>query len=317
MANLGRLNEFDITHPEQWISYVSRVDNYLRANQVTDDGLKAATLLCVCGQATFDIAENLIAPASIESMAYADLKKILSEHFEPKLSVIARRHAFEQRAQRSGESAAEFVAALRQASRKCEFTDLEDRLRDRLVCGLHNRELQRRLFAMEKLTFQDTLKEVMADEAVGGAMKTLRPQSTHTSPPVIHQGAAEGSEMGREIEEIDRLRREALRRPRSIEKATPPQSCASCGGQHEKAECRFRTAVCCACGKQGHIARVCRSRQGKRPPGQNRVEYCSGRRSIQRTGVQHPIKEKIRLHLKLQGVPCSMELDTGSVLSII
>ncbi|KAG8141397.1 hypothetical protein E2320_007025, partial [Naja naja] len=92
-------------------------------------------------------------------------------------------------------------------------------------------------------------------------------------------------------------------------------------GQHERAECRFRTVVCHTCGKQELIARVCRCHQQetkpetqqhnrKRPPGQNRVEYCSGRYNIQCTGVQCPIKEKIQL--KLQVVPCSMELDTGS-----
>ncbi|KAG8141396.1 hypothetical protein E2320_007024, partial [Naja naja] len=38
------------------------------------------------------------------------------------------------------------------------------------------------LFTMEKLTFQDTLKEVMADEAAGGAMKTLQPPKHMPAP---------------------------------------------------------------------------------------------------------------------------------------
>ncbi|XP_015680467.1 retinoic acid receptor alpha-like [Protobothrops mucrosquamatus] len=45
MSKIGRLSEFDTAHPERWSSYVARVENYFRVNQVREDGLKAATLL--------------------------------------------------------------------------------------------------------------------------------------------------------------------------------------------------------------------------------------------------------------------------------
>ncbi|KAK9411125.1 hypothetical protein NXF25_002300 [Crotalus adamanteus] len=138
MAKIGRLSEFDVSHPERWESYVSRMENYLKANQVREDSLKAATLLCVCSQDAFEIAENLAAPVPVESVSYADLKKLLKEHFHPKVSVISWRHTFEQRDQRSGESAKEYIAALRKAAKPCEFKDLEERLRDRFVCGLRH-----------------------------------------------------------------------------------------------------------------------------------------------------------------------------------
>ncbi|KAK9409890.1 hypothetical protein NXF25_001065 [Crotalus adamanteus] len=102
MAKIGRLSEFDVSHPEQWESYVSRMENYFKANQVRKDSLKAATLLCACGQDAFEIAENLVAPVPVESVSYADLKKLLKEHFHPKVSVISWRHTFEQRDQRPG-----------------------------------------------------------------------------------------------------------------------------------------------------------------------------------------------------------------------
>ena len=37
-------------------------------------------------------------------------------------------------------------------------------------------------------------------------------------------------------------------------------SCHRCGGPHLATVCKFKEAVCYACRKRGHIARVCRSK---------------------------------------------------------
>ncbi|KAM3831177.1 uncharacterized protein M6D78_011550 [Vipera latastei] len=36
--------------------------------------------------------------------------------------------------------------------------------------------------------------------------------------------------------------------------------CGSCGGNHARATCRFRSARCRLCGKTGHIQAICRGR---------------------------------------------------------
>ncbi|XP_015680545.1 uncharacterized protein K02A2.6-like, partial [Protobothrops mucrosquamatus] len=283
--------------------------------------------MCVCGQATFDIAKNLVAPATLESVTYAELKKMLKEHFEPKRSVIAWRHAFEQREQQPGESAAEFIAVLGQASRLCNFQDLEERLRDHLVCGLRNRDLQQKLFEKETLSFQDVLKEIMAKEATGGAVKALQPSKNTPSPETTHHEDAGRGEVPNMDHEIDLLQKPPAKVQRPLDKEVPFTRCMGCGGRHRCSECRFRTAMCWACGKQGHIAAVCKGRQrdipqeeflrkGTGAPGQHRVGFCASRRSMFRTGAHRPMK-KLRLKVKLHGVPCNMELDTGSALSII
>ncbi|KAK9406665.1 hypothetical protein NXF25_005439 [Crotalus adamanteus] len=262
MAKIGRLSEFDVSHPERWESYVARLENYLKVNQVREDSLKAATLLCVCGQDAFEIAENLAAPVPLESVNYADLKKLLKEHFQPKMSVIAWRHTFEQRDQRSGESAKEYIAALRKAAKHCEFKDLEERLRDRFVCGLRHRELQQRLFAKEDLSFQDALREVTAEEAAGGAIKTMRPIRNSPDVASVHQEEVRGNSEEDPDEEVDCLHptKEENRKGSS----SAPLKCIGCGGRHRRADCKFRSAICRACGKQGHIAAVCLGRRKDR-----------------------------------------------------
>ncbi|KAK9406038.1 hypothetical protein NXF25_004812 [Crotalus adamanteus] len=326
MAKIGRLSEFDISHPERWESYVARVENYLKVNQVREENLKAATLLCACGQDAFEIAENPAAPVPLESVSYADLKKLLKEHFQPKMSVIAWRHTFEQRDQRPGESAKEYIAALRKAAKHCEFKDLEERLRDRFVCGLRHRELQQRLFAKEDLSFQDALREVTAEEAPGGAIKNMRPIRNSPDAASVHQEEVQRNSEEDSDEEVDRLHPTKEGKQKGSSSALP--KCIGCGGRHKRTDCKFRSAICRACGKQGHIVVVCLGRQkvqpqeelrlkGTRVPSQNRVGFCASRRSIYRTGTHKPIKKKLSLKVKLQGVPLAMELDTGSALSII
>ena len=65
-----------------------------------------------------------------------------------------------------GESVADFVAELRRLARNCQFGDfLDEALRDRLVCGLQNEAIQRRLLTEAKLTFAGALELAKAQEA--------------------------------------------------------------------------------------------------------------------------------------------------------
>ncbi|XP_060110493.1 uncharacterized protein K02A2.6-like, partial [Heteronotia binoei] len=117
MANQGRitgyLEPFDPTNPEGWESYAERVEFYLRANKITDAGAKRDVLMSVCGPATFEIAKGLSAPARLAEKSYDEIIRLLTGHFSPQPSRVARRFLFHKRDQIAGESAADYLAALR------------------------------------------------------------------------------------------------------------------------------------------------------------------------------------------------------------
>jgi len=59
-----------------------------------------------------------------------------------------------------------FLAELRHLTEHCEFgATLDEMLRDRLVCGVHDIRIQRRLPAEPKLTLRRTLDLAVAIEA--------------------------------------------------------------------------------------------------------------------------------------------------------
>ena len=107
-----------------------------------------------------------------------------------------------------------------------------------------------------------------------------------------------------------------------------------CGGSHPSATCHFRQAECHACGKLGHIARVCRSKStGHSQPKSQKsgrthtVEVASSSLSLSLSSADlqtiytiFPLSPRIKLITvtpKVKGQDLQMELDTGASLSII
>ena len=67
--------------------------------------------------------------------------------------MIAERFKFHRRNQGEGEGIAKYMAELRKLADRCQFGGyLEEALRDRLVCGLRDEAIQRKLLTMDALT---------------------------------------------------------------------------------------------------------------------------------------------------------------------
>ena len=88
-----------------------------------------------------------------------EIVAVLTKHFEPTRSVIAECFHFRRRSQTANETIAEYVAALRRAALYCDFgAFLEDALRDRLVGGLRNEAMQKRLLSEKNLTLNKAVE---------------------------------------------------------------------------------------------------------------------------------------------------------------
>ena len=83
-----------------------------------------------------------------------NVRRACAEHFKPKPSEIVERFKFNNRIRKPGESVASCVAELRSLSEFCNFGGtLEVMNRDRLVCGINDGAIQKRLLAEPKLTY--------------------------------------------------------------------------------------------------------------------------------------------------------------------
>ena len=111
------------------------------------------------GAKTYSLMSDLVAPAKPATKTYADLVAVVKGHLKPKPLVIAERFKFHCRNQGESESVAQYMVELRKLADKCHFEGyLEEALRDRLVCGLRNEAIQRRLLTIDGLNLDNAYK---------------------------------------------------------------------------------------------------------------------------------------------------------------
>ena len=230
MATHGKLAEFDPSL-EAWTSYAERLEFYFTANDITEAVKKRAILITALSPSTFELLRSLIQPAKPMEKTYAQLVKQLADHYHPKPSEIVQRFKFNTRDREPSESVSAYVAALKALAEHCKYGDsLNSMLRDRLVCGVRDSVIQKRLLQEADLTFQKAFEMAQGIEAATKNAKDILEASTSASSTV-----------------------------QRISQPKKQLECYRCGGSHMASTCRFRLTTCHTCKKQGHISRVCRS----------------------------------------------------------
>ena len=105
-----------------------------------------------------------------------------------------------------------------------------------------------------------------------------------------------------------------------------------CGGKHRSSECRFKDVTCHNCGKQGHIAKVCKSNARCRkqaPPSSFRqktthmIQVGATAMNLETESEYTPFHignssmEPLLISATVNSAELSMEVDTGATRSII
>ncbi|CAI5796747.1 Hypothetical predicted protein [Podarcis lilfordi] len=100
---------------ESWDSYLARFDCYPQANELTEvsQERKRGLFLSLCGPEVFEIAQALVGPVAVQAAPWDMIQEKLCNHYAPKPSKIAARHAFYHRNQAEGESINNYTTALR------------------------------------------------------------------------------------------------------------------------------------------------------------------------------------------------------------
>jgi len=145
-TQFGTLGEFR-PETESILLYLDseRADIFFTANGVANNK-KVAVFLSSVGGKTYSLLCDLLAPEKPQEHAMDTLSTTLKDHFQPEPLVISERFYFHSWSQGPTETIAQYMAELRWMATHCDFgAYLNDALRDRLVCGLSNANIQKRL----------------------------------------------------------------------------------------------------------------------------------------------------------------------------
>ena len=106
-----------------------------------------------------DKGGGLVSPVLPKDKSYEDLVTLLKKHYDPEPIVIAEHFQFYKRSQKPGESIADYLASLRRLASRYQFCAfLAEALRDRLVCGLLSKDIQKALLMKADLTLEKALE---------------------------------------------------------------------------------------------------------------------------------------------------------------
>ena len=310
MANstIGHIEPFN-KEIENWDSYAERFDHYLLANDVKDEKKIVSVFLTIMGSKTYELLRNLVAPGKPADLKYQELVEILGKHFNPAPLLIAERFHFHTRNQNEGEGVADYAAALKKYAERCKFDSfLEQALRDRFVCGLKNRAIQKKLLTEKDLTWKLAVDIAHAMESADKQANALRSEGNSSA--------------------VHKLEERKHRQPRQNRQRTYDQDskpCFRCGENHSPQSCRFKDQHCRFCKKQGHIERVCKKKKaGGKPRNHDRdpVRYVENEKESTDFGGLFHVHESnpepsIVIPVQINGTKVSMELDTGASVSVM
>ena len=165
----------------------------------------------------------------------------IKRHIDGQLNESVERSNLRRRTQQPGESFDDFLVALREMAKICNFCldqCSQKNIRDQIIEGTPDGDTVEQLLKQPDLTLEAAITICRAQEA---AKKQRREMSDSTPGTIL-----------------------AVRQRRQPPTTLPNQYPATCGSKPHmggRARCPAYEKTCHHCNKMGHFARVCRSRQ--------------------------------------------------------
>jgi hypothetical protein len=120
-----------------------RFENYCVATAITKDERKKALLLHYAGKRVHEVYMDIAGTDD----NYDACKKLLSDHFQPKVNVEFEIHNFRHCNQMKKEKFEQCIVRLRAMASTCEFSNKDSEIKQQLITGCQSHSLRLKLLS--------------------------------------------------------------------------------------------------------------------------------------------------------------------------
>ena len=273
-----------------WEEWEVLFDTHLAVEGVTEDVKKRNLLITLLEVQPFKTSISICKPKKPNECTYSELITKLRTNYAKVTFPSTERIKFFAIRQDSAQSLTDYANVLRNKATTCDFPPVfyEQALITAFVGGLKDERIRKHLMQKNLETFEATINSAKTIESVfiEGANTNVRNNSNHEDF----------------VNKVDN-------RNKPDQKFKNKSNCASCGSnEHDRSNCRFRKVICHNCKKEGHIAKVCRSKDTNK-------EMVN---SLFVMAVNHHTNDQpIEIRLQLDGTPIVLQMDTGSPITLV
>lgn len=144
--------------------YLEQLEYMFEHNQYPAERYKTS-FLAVCGTEVFTELKKLFAGQELKDLTYKQMTEKLKHRYDKVDSEVIHSYKFWTRRQGKYEKLEDFVIAIKVLAEKCAFGNFKDRaIRDMLVIGVYDSNLQKRLFDEEDLSASRAEKIILNQE---------------------------------------------------------------------------------------------------------------------------------------------------------
>lgn len=168
--------------------YVEQLEWLFVHNNYTEDRYKAS-FLAVCGTEVYSQLKLLFPGRHFKDLAYKDMVEALKKRYDRKDSEVIHSYKFWTRKQGQYEKSIDFVLEVKHLAEDCDFGEFKDRaIRDVLVIGVYDRQLQKRLFDEDDLTAAKAEKIIVNQEWVAEGTNYIKKDDDRRAGVVARLG---------------------------------------------------------------------------------------------------------------------------------
>lgn len=236
---------FDQNVSKNFDKFMQAFEIYLSASELrtATDERKVAIFLNVAGEEALDVF-NTFNLSDAHKKVYKEVVKAFTDYCKPRSNETFDRFKFFSRVKQEDENFDSFIKDLKLLAKPCNFgTQEESLIRDRLILGISEHQLQERLLRTPELKLGEAEKMVRAAEATQLQVKGLK-------------GEAEINVISKRF--IPGNKTETSGSKKNV--SNDIYQCYKCGTKHKKGECIAYGKLCNICNNYNHFAVGCRFR---------------------------------------------------------